>query len=892
MRFALLAAILFLLGVGGARTATAAADDSLSTLRSLGVQIKAAVDQEDFGHSVDKIHLQRLEHQLRMLQSAAVREHDTAQARKIQSIALLFGELSQKSSHPQSFASNARPSTRSNVDVEVVSKRHGASCATALGITNSLPVSVTLATPGKGQSDVWFRYSPDTADGGVRFVTDSSGMDPALAVYANCDASARTLAADDDALGLDAAVALATVHQTPLLVHLSNSGNAGAVVLSAMAANGSLSGHITTAGTNQPVTSASINLFNTQSGYSVTGTAYTDQSGIYAFPALAAGTYYVRVDASGYVSQLYPSAECLPSSYMYSMIGCNTASAQTVTVTSGNATTDIDMVLGSGQTISGQVQDIANQPVSAYVQLFNADGSSLLSTFSDINGQYAFTTLPVGSYKLQASSDNHVSQMFDHVACAGDLQTQCDLTNAVVVNVTNADISDVNFSLQELASIHGTVTYDVAPPNPYATELIVENIDTHLDMTAATDANGNFTFGPLAIGTYQIYANPTGYFSQVYGGTDCASPTCDAELPNSMTIAITAFGQQAVAGFSLHSLPTVSGHVQDAASGLPLANVSILASDSPPLNFVTTGSATTDQNGNYTLVDLPAGRYYLWATSPDHGDQIFDGILCENFGTPFSFYPRATCNVSSATLLTIAPGQTPGVFDFSLVRSGRITGTARVNAGPNSDIPAVNAAVTIYDGTGASIAAAGTDTFGNYVVNDLPAGAYYAAVISSSSYANQIWRNQTCAYACYPTTGTAINVQTGASAGGIDFSLIDLAAVVGRVTDSDGVPLSGSAVDLFSAQNGSYSTSGIVDSQGFFLAHGSISSNYLVATDAGPSHVDQVYSGISCPLGAAYYGLCPLDQAVPVSLSYSDTQPHIVNFVLQQKDEIFANGFE
>jgi hypothetical protein len=49
---------------------------------------------------------------------------------------------------------------------------------------------------------------------------------------------------------------------------------------------------------------------------------------------------------------------------------------------------------------------------------------------------------------------------------------------------------------------------------------------------------------------------------------------------------------------------------------------------------------------------------------------------------------------------------------------------------------------------------------------------------------------------------------------------------------------------------------------------------------------------VSCPLGPAYFGLCPFTNASAVGLSYGSSQPHVVNFVLQSNDPIFHDGFE
>ena len=115
--------------------------------------------------------------------------------------------------------------------------------------------------------------------------------------------------------------------------------------------------------------------------------------------------------------------------------------------------------------------------------------------------------------------------------------------------------------------------------------------------------------------------------------------------------------------------------------------------------------------------------------------------------------------------------------------------------------------------------------------------------------------------------------------------------MVGRITDGDGVPINGVIVDLFNVSDGSYQNSGVTDALGYYAAPSNYDA-YFVATAAGSGYIDQVYAGISCPDGPAYYGLCALTSATPVLLNATSIQPHVVNFVLQSNDPIFADGFD
>jgi hypothetical protein len=191
-------------------------------------------------------------------------------------------------------------------------------------------------------------------------------------------------------------------------------------------------------------------------------------------------------------------------------------------------------------------------------------------------------------------------------------------------------------------------------------------------------------------------------------------------------------------------------------------------------------------------------------------------------------------------------------------------------------------------------ASALTDSLGNYQVNDLAPGSYHAVASGNYgiNYVQQAWNHVDCLNDCDPTTGTAISVGQAATVSDIDFSVAWRDAVVGRVTNDAGEPVSGVIVDMFYGASGNYQGSGVSDASGHYAAYPFGVGPYFVATEAGGAYVDQVYSQIDCPNGPAYYGLCSLTGAAQVTVGGAGTQPHIVNFVLAPQGTIFRNGFE
>ena len=857
---------------------------SLQDLQRFGVQLKMASAQAESGQAPTPEALATMERQFAGFQDAFGTAGDQSLQEKYRSIARLLGKLQYQSLHaPAPSAVSAR--LRAQTDVEVVTDRHGGACAAALGISVTLPVQITAGQSGRGRSDAWLRFEP-AQTGRYRFATNSMTADPAMEIFSGaCSRLGKAIASNDDTFGLDAAASIAATAHVPLYIHLTNSGEGGAITLS-VSDIGTVSGTITDAQSGLPIGSANVwlvNLANNYSGYS----DYTDANGKFSIDA-SPDTYYVLASAYQRVTELYPNAQCAYGSAYYNIARCPTAQATSVSVTAGATVSNVNMALDQGQKISGTVRDGANQPVTnANLILYDNAGSQLNYQYADNYGRYSFSTLPSATYKLVAQAGGYGSQVFDHVACTGQLQTQCNPAQGTGVVVGDQDVPGINFSLPLLASIQGSVS----PAPSYATQVcIVDAQGGAVSVCASTDANGSYKAGPLPVGTFYAYAQAPGYFSQIFDGVDCTAD-CTASLPAATQIVISNVGQIGIANFQLNPLPVVHGHVQDSISGLPLANVTIYASVSPPAS-TTVSTTTTDSNGDYSLTNTPAGKYYVLAQSDDHLDQIYSGVPCEQLG-PY-YYPATPCNVSGATLLTIASGQTPPVLDFALQPASSISGHAGTRGAAGSDLPAM-VEVDVYNGAGTLVGTANTDASGNYVVDDLPAGTYF--VMGNTGYysyqfVTQIWQLIDCASQCAPTSGTPVPVGSNAAVSGVDFLMTRRDAVAGRITDDAGTPIAGVLVDLFETTTGGYSGTGVTDAEGYYATAANLGYAYFAGTESGGGYVDQVYSGTSCPNGSAFFGLCSFSNATSIPLSYGSLQPHVVNFMLKSSDAIYFNGFD
>jgi len=880
---AIFAVALLSLSCSVAPVAASANDDASATLRELAVQIKQISDNAAHGQAAQAQLMAALDRELQMLHDDVSSGQTLPFDAKYRAVRMLL-ERTKRQVAASTLATAQHG--RAELDRETIASEHGASCSKALGISPAFPVQVALGSAIAEHSDAWFLFEPARATSYV-FSTDSSGADPAIAVYRDC-ADATPLAAADDTLGLDATVSVAVASRAPLLIHVTNSGTQGSVLLSVAAADATVAGTITDSASGQPIAFARVSLF-TPSGNWVSVNNSTDSGGHYSI-AVDPGTYYVLASADQHLNALYPQAPCGLPFYYFEIDNCDVAHAQTVNATSGT-TVQANVALGTGQRITGTVRDDSNQPIgNAIVTLLKPNGTSLGGAYTDNFGRYQFLTLPPDTYTLRANANGFGAQFYNHVTCGGALDDQCDVNQAVPLTLASGhDLTGADFNLPVLATIHGTV--GGMSPSTNA-NVYVWDSSGNVVAQAYVDQAGTYRAGPLPLGNYYVVLTSNGSFSLVYPDIKCAQD-CYGSLGAATALSITQQGQSPAADFQLQPLPTLRGHVQDAVTGQPLANVSVLVSVQPPATFTPVNSAVTDSNGNYLLSGTPPGIYYVWALSNDHLDQVYSGIACEQV----SFYspPQAACDVTGASLLTITTStSTLPNRDFVLQPSSSISGRATIRGGSGT-IPAYGVAVTVYDLSGVPIASANTDSLGNYLVTDLAPGTYFAAVNSYySSYVTQVWQMIDCSYDCAVTQGTPIVVSAQTAVAGIDFDVIRRDAIFGQVTNDANVPLGGVLIDLFDAQSQGYRTTAITDSQGYYLVAGSLGYSYFVATEAGSGYIDQIYSGVACPFGSAYLQLCPFTNATAISLpSRGSVQPHVVNFTLSTPpDKIFASDFE
>lgn len=584
---------------------------------------------------------------------------------------------------------------------------------------------------------------------------------------------------------------------------------------------GAISGTVTDATTFAPLPGISVWIGTPSRPF--LANAITNSSGVYTTPAtLEAGTYFARtITSSVYLDELYKDMECEPF--------CDATMGTPISVTDGATAANINFTLQAGGRISGTLTDAATSaPIAnADVAFFNASGDFVTSTVTDISGNYINEEgLPTGTYYVITAAPNHFNELYDNIPC-----TNCDVTTGTPVSVTaTLTTSGINFALVRGGDVSGTVTDEVTGAPIENSSITIFDSSGQIVGFGFTDKAGNYTTaGALATGAYYARVDPPDqiHTSEVYDNIPCFECSETSGTPIPVTIGSTTSG----INFSLGVGGAISGRATDANTGDPVNAVIEVYNSSGHL--VT--STFRDELGNYTTTsNLPAGVYYvLTSTSVGYIDEVYNDIQCIN------------CNVTSGAPVTVTAGSTTTGIDFALQPGGRITGTVTNAAtGEPIEIPIVH----IYDSGGAFVASPVLITpEGNYFVEGLPTGIYFARTnVVFDDFAQKLYNDISCA-GCSVTMGTPISVIAGSTTTGIDFALEPGGSISGFITDAaTSAPLEEFVYEIYNSC-GQFVTSGLSNSVGrVTLREGLPTGTYFVVTSNNFGYINEAYNNVAC----------------------------------------------
>jgi len=587
---------------------------------------------------------------------------------------------------------------------------------------------------------------------------------------------------------------------------------------------GSTSGRVIDNLTGQAVSGARIEVSDYQTGLGHRA-ATTDGDGYYTVSGLPTSQYRVQVRAEGYATEWYQDTY-------------NINEATPVSVTAPGNTPDINFSLELGGTISGHIYEADGVTPISNVRLNAWDATSniwMAGTRTSTDGSYILEGLPTGSYFVRAepsqSGLKHMDEYYDGVYNRED---------ATPVSVTApGDTPNIDFSLELGGTISGRVIDSTTLEPVSGTWISVYDYQTgHHYGWATTDADGYYTISGLPTGEYRVQVRADGYIDGWYQDTTnygLATP-----------VPVTAPGDTPNIDFSLEVGGSISGQVIDSTTGQPISDAWVYASDyHTGLGY---GGASTNDQGYYTINDLPVGEYRVQAEASGHAREWY----------------QDTYDPSEATIVSVAAqSDTPGI-DFALELGGSISGQATDGA---TGLPISGAYVNVSDyGTGYLLRSQRTRAAGTYTVDGLPTGVDRVEIFDTPGYIHEYYQNAYNRDQATPVSVTA----PGGDTPNIDFSLELGGTISGHVYEADGVtPISNVVVLAWDATSNVWMAGNRTGTDGSYILKGLPTGSYLVQVRA-EGYISEWYQDT--------YNI---NEATPVSVTQPNDTPNI-DFLLSR----------
>ena len=553
---------------------------------------------------------------------------------------------------------------------------------------------------------------------------------------------------------------------------------------------GAISGTVTDAPLGAPLPNTEVYVYDANGN--VIGSAQTDPNGAYKVAGLPAGGYRVGFSSGSYGEQYYNAQGTL-------------ATANTVSVSTGQTTSSIDIAMKRKAVIEGTVTAAAGAtPLSGVsVEVLNSSGDPIDSTTTDSSGSYAIGALSAGSYTIgffPTQGMNYLSQYYDG---------QASQANATTLTLSDGDIvQGIDGQLAVGGEISGHVA-DAVSDTPLQGVTVTANGQTGDGYgTATTDANGDYTIAGLTSDSYNVYfdSQDGSYVNQQYNN----EPT-DA---SGNLVAVTT--GQATSGIDAAMQPAarISGTVTDASThvGIERIQATVYGTNGDYIN-----STETDLNGAYTIGGLPTGTYRVEFSNYSSSDYI-----------PQYYNDKGT--LASANGVTTSAGQTTSGIDAAMQLGGQITGTVTDSS---THAPITDSPVYVYDAAGGYVSSVYTGSDGSYTVSSLPTGSYRLEFTGSGPYISQYYNGKTTLATADPVAVTA-----GSTTANIDGALQNGGQVTGAVTDSStDKPISGASVYLYGPTDMSATT----NAQGIYTVAGLPTGSYRVEFSAS-GYLTQYYN--------------------------------------------------
>jgi hypothetical protein len=333
-----------------------------------------------------------------------------------------------------------------------------------------------------------------------------------------------------------------------------------------------------------------------------------------------------------------------------------------------------------------------------------------------------------------------------------------------------------------------------------------------------TDSSGNYTVEGLPTGSYYLHTiNDKGYIDKFYDNLPVPGTTWPPE--GATPVSVKKGSNTPNINFRLPKGGSISGRVTRDSDGDPVKDVTV-GVYTPDWNLFK--EVKTDVSGSYTAPGLPSGGYFV-KVSNNQGyiEEYYDDVTVED----------------RAALVTVKQGiATPGV-NFGLSPGGSISGRV-IRDLDGAGIEGVE--VKIYDTTWKLIRSAHTRSSGDYRIDGLSGGDYYASTRNAWNYVDMFYDN-----VLHRDKSKRITVRQGENTSDINLSLVPGGTISGRVAgEPDGKGLRNVYMIVYDKE-WSYVNGAEVSLTGHYTVGKLPRGSYYVQTSNNQGYVDEYYDDVT-----------------------------------------------
>ncbi len=761
----------------------------------------------------------------------------------------------------------------------------GESCESPLPLNTGEALELQMQ-PGES---LWIRVRGNT-EKAIGVTTRGSRLDTRLSAWPDCrELVADPIASADDSIGLQAELTLPSDKQTFWLVRLDNLGDQPGTVILGGVDFSLVQGQVTRSADGTPLTEVTVGMFRLVDGQHVLeGSAQVDMQGRYLIGYQQNGAYAFRTGGSWFsepvAHEAWVDVPCA-SRDVWSIFSCTLGQVQPSLVSLNGGSATLNFALDSLGEVAGVVTDGATGAPLANAQIRLTLTQSSYSNYwvnTDLLGRYRINlTSGVDSY-LIAESSGYRSQLFNGIDCPPQ---GCALTSGTPLrNDPAAPLLRADFALNRTPRLEVDVRIRGVPAAG------TDGFTLTLFDASGTAVYSRFFFGPrvsldgIEAGSYRVRIESRIAYSQLHSGIECLS-SCINELNQATAISFPALGAGASIAFNLRARPVLRGSVQSEGNGDPVANAQVLLYDTSGV-YITEAFAN---QGRFELAGISPGSYLVMVNSPEHVREVFDNIPCPD--------PNAAINCPGATPILFTRESGDREILIELTPNPILTGQVTLEGQGQS----VGAELQTLASNGQTIRRVWlqSGTSGTYRTQAFAPGSVRIGA-SNYDYWGQVFPQIDCVsgwtgqfMSCDLSNAMVFNLQAGRTYEGVDFRMRPRGARGFRVVRAaDNAPLAGVGIDVWNS-SGVRLQSLVSAADGMiYVGHDQFDTR-LLSTFNLLGLEDQVYSGIRCPEGPAYFGQCSLQGATPVPapVNGSTLAPDIV---IRMSDGIilFNHGFE